>query len=216
MRQPRFSYIFWDNDGVLVDTERHYLQASREALKKIGIPLDEQQFLAISLTAGKSIFDLATEQGIQEQHIEELRLWRDKRYAEILQQKEIRPLAGIKETLHSLHGHLGMSIVTSSQENHFQIIHTGTGLLRYFDFCLTRKDYTQSKPSPEPYLLATKKSQHRPEDILVIEDSPRGLAAAKAAGLTCWVIPGEHTKKGDFRAADRIVDSAADLPNLIL
>jgi HAD superfamily hydrolase (TIGR01509 family) len=214
--RQKFKYIFWDNDGVLVDTEGLYLQACRESLTQVGIKLSDQQFLSISLTAGKSVFDLANQHGVTDKTIAELRRWRDERYAEILGQEEIVPLSGVPETLQTLHGQIGMSIVTSSQQKHFEIIHADTGLLIYFEFCLTRKDYKHSKPSPEPYLLATNKSKQRPEDVLVIEDSPRGLAAAKAAGLTCWVIPGEHTKETDFLKADRILSSAAELPELIL
>jgi beta-phosphoglucomutase-like phosphatase (HAD superfamily) len=55
-----------------------------------------------------------------------------------------------------------------------------------------------------------------PKDILVIEDSPRGLAAAKAAGLTCWVIPGEQTRESDFINADRVLTSATELLDLVL
>ena len=74
-----------------------------------------------------------------------------------------------------------MAIVTSSPKNHFHIIHSRTGFLEFFDFYLTREDYTNSKPSAEPYLLALQKSGLNSQDVLVIEDSPRGLKAAKAA-----------------------------------
>ena len=37
-----YRYIFWDNDGVLVDTERYYLQASREALARVNIELSNE------------------------------------------------------------------------------------------------------------------------------------------------------------------------------
>ena len=50
----------------------------------------------------------------------------------------------------------------------------------------------------------------------MIEDSPRGLLSAKAAGLTCWVIPGEHTENADYAQADRILQDLAEIPTLIL
>jgi beta-phosphoglucomutase-like phosphatase (HAD superfamily) len=55
----------------------------------------------------------------------------------------------------------------------------------------------------------------RPEDCLVIEDSERGLRAAKAAGLTCWVIPSGFTRGGSFAAADRVLGSPAELEALL-
>ena len=95
-------------------------------------------------------------------------------------------------------------------------IHNRTKFLPFFDFCLTREDYAKSKPSAEPYLLALQKSGKPAQNTLVIEDSPRGLTAAKAAGLTCWVIPGHHTSELDFPEADRILSSINEIPGLIL
>ena len=48
----KFTQIFWDNDGVLVDTERYYLQANREALAKLDITLSDELFVEISLARG--------------------------------------------------------------------------------------------------------------------------------------------------------------------
>lgn len=210
-----YRYIFWDNDGVLVDTERYYLQASREALARVDIQLSNQQFAEISLGEGRSIFDIAAASGISGQTIAELKEWRHKRYAGLLEQAEIA-LDGAAEVLKDLHGRVGMAVVTSSQRQHFEIIHRRTGFLPYFDFCLTREDYASSKPSAEPYLLALKHCGHAAEDVLVIEDSPRGLKAAKAAGLACWVIPGHYTSAQDFAEADRLLYDIREVMQLTL
>ena len=211
----KFTQTFWDNDGVLVDTEPYYLQANREALAKLDITLSDELFVEISLTRGKSLLDLATARGHADVTIEELKAWRNNRYAQLLDLEDMT-LPGVRETLNTLHGKLKMAIVTSSAKSHFDIIHKRTGLLTFFDFCLTRGDYTNSKPSAEPYLLALSRSGHEPHRSLVIEDSPRGLAAAKTAGLTCWVIPGQHTSEHEFKGADRILSSVEELPKLLL
>jgi HAD superfamily hydrolase (TIGR01509 family) len=211
----KFEQIFWDNDGVLVDTERYYLQANREALAQVNIALSDSLFAEVSLTEGKSLLDLALEQGIAKKTINQLKEWRNKRYAELLALEDMT-LPGVRETLSTLHGKIRMAIVTSSLKNHFDIIHKRTALLPFFDFCLTREDYTNSKPNAEPYLLALHRSGREPRQALVIEDSPRGLAAAKAAGLTCWVIPGQHTSGCDFREADKVLSCLEDLPELLL
>jgi len=73
--------------------------------------------------------------------------------------------------LDALHGTYVMGIVTSSEPDHFALIHQTTGLLTYFHFVLTASDYMHSKPHPEPYLLAVKRSGCCKEECLVIEDS---------------------------------------------
>ena len=47
-------FIFWDNDGVLVDTEGLYYQASRDVLASIGFDLTVEQFIAVSLSPAKA------------------------------------------------------------------------------------------------------------------------------------------------------------------
>ena len=86
---------------------------------------------------------------------------------------------------------------------------------QYLDFELTREDYQESKPDPEPYLTAMDRHALKPEDRIVVEDSERGLAAATAAGLRCIVVLGHWTRDGDFSAAERVLQSIRDVPAAI-
>jgi len=196
--------IFWDNDGVLVGTEHLYFQATRDVLGRFGISLTERQFGEISLQAGNSLFTLA-EGRLTQQEMEAARNNRNARYAQLLQ-REQTVLPGVESTLASLHGSVRMAIVTSSRREHFDLIHRDSGLLKYFEFVLTREDYRLSKPHPEPYLAALKRSGLRPEECLVVEDSERGVRAATSAGLRCLAIPGEMNRSGDFSSASRILN----------
>jgi len=206
----RYKYIFWDNDGVLVATESLYYQANREALARHGIALSESQFQSMSLTNGQSVLDLARQVKLDELQTAELRRWRNARYAELLATGDL-VLSGVRKVLLQLHGRVGMAIVTSARREHFDIIHRRSGLRQFFDFVLTREDYTHSKPDPEPYLLALANSRQAAHDCLVIEDSPRGLAAAKAAGLDCWVTPSAETAGADFSVADCILEHIGEV-----
>ncbi len=211
MREMAYDYIFWDNDGVLVDTEGLYYQASRDTLARIGFELTVYQFTTISLASGRSVFELAT---ADETLMDELRLWRNQRYSELLVERNLL-LPGVKSTLTQLAKHKKMAIVTSCRRDHFDQIHADTGLRQLFEFILCREDYREAKPDPEPYLLALQHSGREARHCLVIEDSVRGLAAAKAAGLTCWVIPSQQTAGQDFSAADRILQRVDELPDLL-
>jgi beta-phosphoglucomutase-like phosphatase (HAD superfamily) len=48
-------------------------------------------------------------------------------------------------------------------------------------------------------------------ECIVVEDSLRGLTAARAAGLRCVVVPSELTRGSDFSGADRVLESLPDL-----
>lgn len=200
--------IFWDNDGILVDTEHLYFQSSREALQRYDIDLDQQTFIDISLKQGRSVLDLISTDLTSDR--DQLRQWRNNRYLELLTEGPLT-IEGIPETLSGLHGKYLMAIVTSCHRNHFDQIHRSTGLLPYFDFVLTREDYQHSKPSPEPYLKALKYSGFSKSQCLVVEDTERGVAAAIAAGLHCVTIPTDLTRGSDFSNAHATLTRSSQL-----
>ena len=65
------------------------------------------------------------------------------------------------------------------------------------------------KPAPDIYLLTCERLGVEPADALALEDSASGIAAAKAAGLTCIAVP--QFAETDVSAADRVIDSLEDL-----
>jgi HAD superfamily hydrolase (TIGR01509 family) len=203
--------VFWDNDGVLVDTEKIYFQATKELLLRAGVTLTPDLFQRVSLREGRSAFDLAKEKGLSQTEIDLLHEERNRRYTELLR-GGIRILDGVREALGELRGRVLLGIVTSSRRVHFEAIHAETGLLPWFDFVFTREDYGLSKPNPEPYLTAVKRSGFGAGECLVIEDSERGLRAAIAAGIRCLVVPNDLTRDGDFTGAWRILDSCREVP----
>jgi HAD superfamily hydrolase (TIGR01509 family) len=129
--------------------------------------------------------------------------------------KEPIIIHGARDALEELSARYTMGVVTSSRPDHFAIIHGRTGFMKYFRFAVMSGDYSHSKPHPEPYLLALERSGFRAEECLVVEDSARGLAAAKAAGIRCVVVPNEFTRNSDFTGAYRVLGSLSELPGIL-
>ena len=202
--------VLWDNDGILVDTEELYFTATHEVLLEVGIRLTTELFMQISLKQGQSTFDLAARQGAAPEVIARLRDDRNRRYSELLR-NGVRIMDGVEDTLRHLQGKAIMGVVTSCRKEHFEIIHSGTGLLHFFDFVLTRDNYKKSKPNPEPYLTALSQTGLEPQDCIVVEDTERGLAAAKAAGIRCLVVPNALTLGSKFTGAYRVLESVRDV-----
>lgn len=205
-----FDGIFWDNDGVLMETEHLYYQANAEALAMAGVALTLEEFCLISLRQGESVLGLAS--GDYDQT--ELRHVRDTIYFRLLGE-ESRVYPGVPETLQHLHGRLPMAIVTSCRRENFLQMHRSSGLLGYFDFILTREDYVSSKPDPEPYLTACARAGLHPGRCLAVEDSERGVTSAARAGLAVAAIPGEMNRGGNFSAARWLLDGIHELPQLL-
>jgi HAD superfamily hydrolase (TIGR01509 family) len=200
--------LLWDHDGVLVDTEGLYLQATREVLATVGVVLDEELYRQLFLIANRGAWHLV--QGKSERELAALKERRGARYTELLTAGDTY-IPGALAMIEELAGSHRMAIVTSSRRAHFDAIHAGRTLPGHFELILAREDYGESKPDPEPYLTAVARMGVSPADCLVIEDSERGLRAAHAAGLRCWVIPSALTRHSDFTRAERRFDSIAAL-----
>jgi HAD superfamily hydrolase (TIGR01509 family) len=213
--RPPYRAILWDNDGILVDSERWYFSATREVLAEVGIDLTPARYFEHFLASSGGLTELATSHGFSAARIEELRRVRNARYEHHLAHESL-PMAGVEETLKALRPHFVMGIVTSSRRDHFEMIHRRTGFLQYFDFTLTQADYIHCKPAPEPYLRAIERAGFAAAECLAIEDAPRGLAAARAADVDCWVIPTELSRPSPFAGANRILLHNSEMRALLL
>lgn len=200
--------LLWDHDGVLVDTEGLYLQATREVLASVGVALDDALYRELFLVQNRGAWHLVRDH--DDGALAALKQRRSERYTELLTSGDVY-LPGALAMISELATRHRMAIVTSSRRAHFEAIHHGRELPRHFELILAREDYAESKPDPEPYLTAVARLGVPPSDCLVIEDSERGLRAAHAAGLRTWVIPSALTRGSDFARAERRFEDIASL-----
>ncbi len=203
--------ILWDNDGVLVDTEHLYFTANKELLNAYGLDLSEADYFNWYLIRNSGAWHLFEKIGITAEQLPELRRKRGELYNRKLVEAENLAIEGIRPVLQSLHDKLPMGIVTSSYRQHFETIHARLNLLDFFDFVLTNEDYEGSKPAPAPYLCGLSKLAVAAEACMVVEDSPRGLAAARAAGIRCIILRHPLMKDYAFSGAYRVVDTVDEL-----
>lgn len=196
--------IFWDNDGVLVNTETLYQQATKEVLKVHGFELTHLLFVEHFLNRSTGLNSLLEPHNFTVDAISTIRASRNEVYAGLLRTQDLL-IDGVEEVLSELSHRYKMLIVTGSQKVHFDLMHEKTGILRYFQFVLTAGDYEFGKPHPSSYLKALERTNLKPENSLVIEDSERGLAAAKGAGLRCWVIRTPIARDCTFVHADMVL-----------
>ena len=111
-------------------------------------------------------------------------------------------------------GRLGLRLgVASSSSRDWVVGHlTRLGLDRHFAAVICADDVARTKPDPALYLAALAALDLRPEEAVALEDSPNGIAAAKAAGIFCVAVPNPLTRRLSLAAADLQLASLADLP----
>lgn len=81
------------------------------------------------------------------------------------------------------------AVATSTRRESAMHHFVQTGLVGYFDDFVCGGEVTRGKPAPDTFLLAAEKLKIAPERCVVVEDSPNGLKAAKAAGTIPVMVP---------------------------
>jgi HAD superfamily hydrolase (TIGR01509 family) len=122
---------------------------------------------------------------------------------------QVQGRPGAIELVERLRGRVPMALASNSSRQLVSTALTTAGLTDAFDAIITADDVAAAKPAPDVYLLACERLGVSPEDSLALEDSPSGIAAAKAAGLACIAVP--QFAETDVSEADRVIDSLEDL-----
>ncbi len=186
-----FDSIFFDFDGVLVDSEPVHFACWAEVLKPLGVTLewDFYRECCIGIDDREMLRMLASA-------ADPPRDWREL-WAEYPNKKELfrsrmasappfpEALPGLLEWLD---GRYGLAVVSSSSLLEIEPLLEAGGLRRFFHTIVGGGDVKKHKPDPEPYLLAAQRLGSR--RALVLEDSEPGMASARAAG--CEVISVKH------------------------
>ncbi len=97
-----------------------------------------------------------------------------------------------------------MAVASSNEREVIDETCARLNLAHYFGAVSTRDDVPTGriKPCPDVYLHAARNLGVAPADCLAIEDSPTGIAAAKAAGMRCIALHSPHNERQDMSAAD--------------
>jgi HAD superfamily hydrolase (TIGR01509 family) len=207
-----YAAVLFDFDGVLVDTEWAIYHAWLRTFQNHGHELPLEVY---TRCIGS---DFAT--WSPKTHLEELSGlafdWHDldaRRQEEILRDlTHQRPMRGVLDLLEQLERAEIRRAVVSSSSHHWV-----DGWLEKLEFAgnfetiVCRGDAARIKPAPDLYLEAARRLMLRPADCLVIEDSLNGVRAAKAAGMTAWVVPNRVTAGLDFSEADLVFASLVEL-----
>ena len=210
----RYTHLLLDHDGVLVDTEPLYYQATRRCLAELGVELNLPEYLEL-MVDGASAWERARPLGATDADIARGRVRRNALYRELLVSEPIE-IEGVEEALAELGRNCRLAIVTTALPEDFALIHRNRNIVPLVDFVLTREAYKRSKPHPDPYLAALARFRIGADAALAVEDSERGLRAAVAAGLDCAAAHHPFTAAQDFSLATHRVANLAELADRLL
>jgi HAD superfamily hydrolase (TIGR01509 family) len=217
--------IFFDQDGVIIDTERDgHRVAFNETFKEMGFDVywDEEYYHELLQVGGgkermkhhlhRRGFGKEVKPEEEEALIQAMHKHKTTRFIELIESGNLPLRPGIHRLMkEGMQAGLTLGICTTSNERAAQAI--AFNILRdiHFDFVLAGDIVSKKKPDPEIYNLALSKTGLKPEECLVVEDSRNGVLAAKAAGMHVVATTNHYTEKEDLNEADLIVTCLGDL-----
>ncbi|TMK56361.1 MAG: HAD family phosphatase [Actinobacteria bacterium] len=182
--------VVFDNDGLLRDTESVWTRAEEDLFERRGLeftPADKRKLVGTSAEiAGGILEQRLGEPGRAAELIEELN-------ALVVAELEhgVDAMVGARELLEKLRERdTPLGLVSNSPLRFVQRSIEIVGLGHHFDVILSAHEVAAPKPAPDPYLEACRRLGVEPgPSVVALEDSPTGVAAARAAGLTVIGVP---------------------------
>jgi HAD superfamily hydrolase (TIGR01509 family) len=202
--------VVFDLDGLMFDTEALFFRVAGEMLAARGKRFTPEIMRAMmgrrAVEAGLAFKTLA---GLDEPVESLMAEARERFFAEM--DAAVHPTPGLFALLDHLHRRgLPLAVATSSRRSYAERLLRGHGLYDRFAFLLTSEDVERGKPDPEIYRKAAERFGQPAASVLVLEDSPAGVAAAKGAGAFAVAIPHEHSPAEGLADADLIVPRLDD------
>ena len=203
--------LVFDFDGLILDTELPIYRAWYELFERHGAqPLSIDEWAAeIGTVRGLDLPGLLVERATRPVDLDEAAVWRRAHRDLLLAEQQARP--GVEDWIAEAEAAgLGVAIASSSEADWVLPLLERIGLHTRFACVVNAGGALGAKPAPDTYLEACARLGVEPASALAIEDSPHGIAAAKAAGLRCVAVPHELTETLDLSAADLRLESLAE------
>lgn len=238
--------LLWDVDGTLAETERDgHRVAFNQAFETLGLPWrwDEARYgELLNVTGGRErlLADMATRSDVPTTAAErdalsrELHALKNRFYGELVRNARLPLRPGVAELMREAGEHgMHMAITTTTSRANVDAllrVHLGDGWRSHFAAIVCGEDVQRKKPDPEVFRLALEQMGLTPLEAVALEDSPGGVAAARAAEVPVIVTlsayfahatvegaiaigPGLHARAG-WRPALRGSEGRVDLDDI--
>ena len=206
------SLLILDNDGVLVDSEPIANLTLAALLTEYGDPITYEEavarYMGTSLAHVREVVEAKLQRALPADFV---RRYHDELFARL--RSELTSVPGVEAALDAID--LPTCVASSGTHERIELTLKTVGLYdRFAGRLFSAQDVERGKPFPDLFLHAAERMGTEPADSIVVEDSPYGVEAAKAAGMAVVGYAG-LTPPSRLAGADRVITTMADLPAAI-
>jgi HAD superfamily hydrolase (TIGR01509 family) len=214
MTDKPFALVIFDCDGVLVDSEIITNRVFARMLNELGVPVTVEEtiekFVGRSMAQCLQIIEGLLGRAVPEEFAPQYQL-----HIAAALKSELKAVPGIVEALDAIQ--TPYCVASNGSHEKMQTTLGLTGLLPKFkDKMFSVAEVVRGKPFPDIFLYAASRFGVPPSSCVVIEDTPTGVAAGVAAGMTVWGYCAHLPARLLIDAgAHRTFDRMSALPDLI-
>ena len=206
-----FKALLFDMDGTLVDSEEITLDALDETLKQYGHYLAPELRDFVSHHAWDKVIDRLYATWHDLPDVRQLLDETLKLKGEIMAAGNVPLLPGTDDVFQRLRPHAKTAIVSGSFSHEITFLVDFLKAQNVVDFTLGGDQITQHKPHPESFLTAAQQLGAKPEECLVIEDSPFGIKSGVDAGMAVVAVKAGNRYAYNQSEAHFSLDTLNDL-----
>jgi beta-phosphoglucomutase len=204
--------VIFDMDGVIVDTAAYHFKSWQKIFGKYGVTFTKEQFPHIFGRRDDAIIRIIMGDNVPPDQIQKMSREKEEYFREIVKEN-IKALPGAVELIKSLKpNNFKVALASSAVPENVNLVLETLKIRPDFDAVTNGLEVTESKPSPQIYLLAASKVGVKPENSIVIEDAVMGVMGAKRGGMKAIAVTTSHNR-AEFEEAhpDLVVDTLKEV-----
>ena len=192
-------HFVWDFDGSFSNTERIHFCAYRDAFADYGHTLEEGGYYESFTHLGQGALREIEKKRLNLE-VQKIMERKKEHFWRRINEDPIPDFTGGRELLEILQSMGSVAIASNSYQQEIEIVLRRTNLINVPKLIVGKDDSLRSKPAPDIFLRAMQLLKAPPADLLIFEDSDRGLAAAAAAGIDAILVSTEFNSNLQFQS----------------